>query len=389
MNNDIAKVLGLEDVIVNNVEEKDRCLIIDIELPRKHHYCPCCHSITDKIHDYRIQMVKDLSAFGKQVVLKLRKRRYVCPKCGKRFYEENDFLPKYHRLTQRKFLCILNAFSKLKPASMIAEENDISSTTALRYFDILSYGTHKLPEILSIDEFKGNADGEKYQTILTDPENKIIVDILPNRFEKDLIHYFLEAENRDDVKVFITDMNPHFKRVAEFCFPNAVIVADRFHVVRQVIWAMENVRKSEQKRLSVHFRRYFKRSKKLLNKPMNALNDEEKERLALMFSISPKLAAAYRLKNAFLKIIRMDSSEKAKSAFSNWLFDAENAGLSEFKSCITAYRNWYSEILNAIDFKWNNGFTEGCNNKTKVLKRICFGIRNFNRFKNRIMHCSA
>lgn len=389
MDNNISKVLGLEDVIVKNVEENNDYLIIDIELPRKLHCCPCCHNKTDRIHDYRFQMVKDLPAFGKQVFLRLRKRRYVCPDCGKRFDEINTFLPKYYHLTRRKIACIIDEFRKLKSASMIAKENDVSTTTALRYLDVLSYGALKLPQVLSIDEFKGNADGEKYQTILTDPQHKKTIDVLPNRFEKDLVHYFMGFKNRENVKVFITDMNPHFKRVAEHCFPNAVIVADRFHVVRQVVWAMENVRKAEQKRLSAHFRRYFKRSKSLLNKPMNKLNNEEKERLALMLSISPKLATAYRLKNEFLNIIHMKSSDKARPTLSKWMLDAENSALHEFDSCITAYRNWYNEILNAIDYKWNNGFTEGCNNKTKVLKRVCFGIRNFNRFRNRILHCSA
>jgi transposase len=73
---------------------------------------------------------------------------------------------------------------------------------------------------------------------------------------------------------------------------------------------------------------------------------------------------------------------------SQWLLDAENSGLSEFRSCITAYQNWSEEILNSLDVPWSNGFTEGCNNKTKVLKRVCFGVRNFARFRNRILHLS-
>ena len=60
-------------------------------------------------------------------------------------------------------------------------------------------------------------------------------------------------------------MNPHFRNVAKTCFPQAKIVADKYHVVRQVYWAMENVRKNEQKKLSARFRKYFKRSRSLLN----------------------------------------------------------------------------------------------------------------------------
>ena len=89
----------------------------------------------------------------------------------------------------------------------------------------------------------------------------------------------------------------HFRTVEKICFPNAVIVADRFHVIRQASWAMEQVRKNEQNKLSRGLRRYFKRSKHLLRKPMEALSSEEQERLALMVEIAPRLADAYRLKN--------------------------------------------------------------------------------------------
>lgn len=71
----------------------------------------------------------------------------------------------------------------------------------------------------------------------------------------------------------------HFRTVGKICFPNAIIVADRFHVIRQAFWAMEQVRKNEQNKLSGGLRRYFKRSKHLLRKPMEALSSEEQERL--------------------------------------------------------------------------------------------------------------
>ncbi|MCC8075561.1 MAG: transposase, partial [Clostridiales bacterium] len=45
-------------------------------------------------------------------------------------------------------------------------------------------------------------------------------------------------------------------------------------------------------------------------------------------------------------------------------------------------------ILNSFDVPWTNGFTEGCNSKTKVLKRICYGVRTLGRFRNRILYCA-
>ena len=385
-NNFISELMELEDVIITNVEATKTARHIHIEMPRRVHHCPSCGSETDRIHDYREQIIKDIP-YMKDSYLHLRKRRYVCRECSKRFYEDVPFLPRYYRMTNRLVSSILYDFSKVKSASQIAKEHNVSVTTAIRYFDYVSYKNRSLPEVLSIDEFKGNAGGEKYQCIVTDAKNKKILDILPNRKEYDLIRYFKAFSTRNSVKYFVTDMNPHFKEVAKTCFPKALIIADRYHVSRQVMWAMERVRKVEQKHLSQTHRRYFKRSRYLLCK--NELDEEECQRLALMFELAPRLATAYYLKNKFLEVMHCKNSYEAKKKLADWMLLAEFENMPEFEDCITAYRNWSQEILNAIDYPWSNGFTEGCNNKTKVLKRTCYGVRNFGRFRNRILHCAA
>ena len=384
-----AKLLGLEDVIVKKVWEEGAEMHIEIELSRRQHVCPSCGAETGKIHDYRMQSVKDISSFGMNVCLHLRKRRYVCSSCGKRFYENNSFLPRYHRMTSRKNARIIEDFRDTVSASYIARKHNISVSTALRYFNLVSYSCKKLPEVLSIDEFKGNADGEKYQTILTDAKNRKIMDILPNRKESDLIRYFRQFENRKEVKYFVMDMNPHFRDVAETCFPTATIVIDRYHVTRQVIWALERVRKEVQKHLSGEWRRFCKHSKSLLNKPPQKLTDEEREKLRIILGLSSRLEQAYNLKNDFLFLMHSPNSVVAKDLLIDWIVCAESAHLPEFYECTRAIHNWSKYILNAFDVRYTNGYTEGCNNKTKVLKRVCYGIRNFARFRNRILHCAA
>ena len=384
-----AKLLGLEDVIVKKVWDEEQEKHIMIELPRRMHVCPWCGTETDQIHDYRMQRIKDIASFGKNVYLHLRKRRYVCGSCGKRFYEKNNFLPRYHRMTNRKNARIIEDFRDTVSASYIAKKHNISVSTALRYFNLVSYSCKKLPEVLSIDEFKGNADGEKYQTILTDPKNRKIMDILPNRKESDLIRYFRQFENRKEVKYFIMDMNPHFREVAEICFPKATIVIDRYHVTRQVIWALERVRKEVQKHLSAEWRRFCKHSKALLNKPPQKLSDEERQKLRIILGLSNRLEQAYYLKNDFLFLMHSPNSEVAEELLSDWIVHAENAHIPEFYECTRAIHNWSKYILNSFDVPYTNGYTEGCNNKTKVLKRVCYGVRNFARFRNRILHCAA
>ena len=380
-----AKLLNLEDVIITNVENLAEELHVYIELPRKEHTCPACGSVTERVHDYRMQTVKDIP-LAQNTFLHLRKRRYHCT-CGKRFFERNTILPRYYRVTSRLVAEIIHAFEKVAPAKEIGCRFNVSGATAMRYFRCVNHKPKELPEVVSLDEFKGNSGGQKYNSIVADPKNHKVIDILPNRYENDLIQYFSQFESRKNVKYFVCDMNPHFRQVAKVCFKNAVIVADRYHVIRQVYWAMERVRKNAQNKLSARFRKYFKKSRYLLMKPMEKLTDEEADRLALMFEITPRLADAYRLKNEFLTVIRSRSSAEGRRKLADWLLAVEVMDLPEFHDCTNAYHNWFTEILNSMDVPWSNGFIEGCNNKTKVLKRVCFGMRNFRNFRNRILFC--
>ena len=382
-----AQLLNLKDVIITNVKNISDELHIYLELPRVSHICPHCGKETERVHDYRMQVIKDIP-LARDTFLHLRKRRYRCD-CGKRFFEKNTFLPRYYRVTSRLVSEIIHAFKKVVSAKEIGCRYNVSGVTAMRYFTLFNRKLTKLPEVISLDEFKGNSGGQKYNSIVVDPKEKKVLDILPNRFEGDLVSYFSQFSNKNEVKYFVCDMNPHFRQVAKICFPQALVVADKYHVIRQVYWAMERVRKNEQNRLSKQHRKYFKRCRNLLMKPMGNLSEDEKNRLALMFNMAPRLADAYRIKNDFLTVIRSSSSQEGRKRLTEWLFSVEVMDLPEFHDCTKAYHNWYREILNSMDVPWTNGFIEGCNNKTKVLKRVCYGMRNFSNFRKRILFCNT
>ena len=382
-----AEFLNLEDVIITNVENISDQLHIHIELPRKDHICPCCGAVTDRVHDYRMQVIKDVP-MARDTFLHLRKRRYRCT-CGKRFFERNTFLPRYYRVTSRLVTEIIFAFKKVVSAKEIGCRFNVSGITAMRYFQYYNHKPTVLPEVISLDEFKGNSGGQKYNSIVADPSGRKVLDILPDRFENNLVKYFSQFKSKSNVKYFVCDMNPHFRQVAKICFPQATIVADKYHVIRQAYWAMERVRKNEQNKLPKRHRKYFKKSRHLLTKPMEKLTDDEMCQLALMFEIAPRLADAYRIKNEFLSVIRSKSAAEGKRTLADWLLSVEVMDLPEFHDCTKAYHNWFNEIINSLEVPWTNGFIEGCNNKTKVLKRTCYGMRNFNNFRKRILFCNT
>jgi transposase len=382
------EMIGLESVLVESVKENNSAYVITIRMERKSHTCPICATETTMVHDYRRQNVKDLSMHGKNVTLELLKRRYTCPKCGKHFIEDIPFLPRYHRETSRLIAHVINEFRKVKPIKEIAQSVNISPTTAARIFDNVSYGRKRLPKVLSFDEFRGNAGGERFQFIVTDPLKHEVLDILPDRKQETLFKYFLEIENRKEVTHVVIDMNRSYLEVIRSIFPNARIVIDKYHVVRQVVWAFENVRKQEQKKFYDSRRKYFKHSRKLLLKHFDYLTDDELDQVESMIKISERLREAYYILNEFYGVMDSANSDEGRKRLGRWLVMQEYK-LPEFKSCFKTMHNWDKYIINAFDCPYTNGYTEGVNNKIKVLKRVSYGVRNFERFRNRILHVMA
>ena len=106
----------------------------------------------------------------------------------------------------------------------------------------------------------------------------------------------------------------------------------------------------------------------------------------IMIYASPTLSTAYFYKEDFLKILDSDNRESAKKAMSDWINSALDCGIPHIVKCAQTMINWLSGILNSFSVSITNGFTEGCNNKIKVLKRNAYGYQNFKRFRNRILH---
>lgn len=383
-----SNLINLKEVKVKKVMHSDTSLKLYITTNAKQQVCPACNETTSKVHDYRNQRINDLPISGKSTILILRKRRYVC-KCGKRFFENYDFLPRYHRMTNRFYVHICNELRKSVSIASVSKDMNISPTTVTRVFDHIQYPKiTKLPEVLSIDEFKGNAETGKYQCILVDGKKNRVLDILPDRKQSELISYFksLPRDQRHRVKFFVCDMWRQYASLAQVFFPNAKIIVDKYHFIRQVTWAIENVRKRIQKTMIPSLRKYYKRSKRLILKRRKKLTTEDKEVLDVMLRYNDDLRQAYLLKEAFFDICHMKKYSLQRKAFAEWIKYAELVKIPEFKSAIKAFRNWYKEILNAFKYGYTNGPTEGFNNKIKVLKRVSYGIRNFKRFRNRILH---
>ena len=108
--------------------------------------------------------------------------------------------------------------------------SNVSVSTVIRFFDILSYHPpKKLPDVIAIDEFKRNAGKEKYQAIITDPQNKLVLDILPNRKTSHLTAYMKQwaRTERAQIKYFVSDMWKPYADLASTYLKSAVPLVDK------------------------------------------------------------------------------------------------------------------------------------------------------------------
>jgi transposase len=108
-----------------------------------------------------------------------------------------------------------------------------------------------------------------------------------------------------------------------------------------------------------------------------------------MLSVSEKLKHAYIIKCKFEEFMKSSDSQVARKQLGFWVMYAMNYDVPEFIEVGKTFTRWSAEILNSFDYPYTNGFTEGCNNKIKVLKRVAYGMPNFDRFRRRIMHALA
>ena len=384
--------LNLEDVFIRKVVQADSFIQIHIETRSADQICPCCGRKTRRTHDYRVQKIQDVPLQGKHVALILRKRRYSCVSCGKRFLEHYSFLPKYHRRTRRLAFYVLSLLRQTFSLKQVSTLTGVSVQTITRLLDTVHYSVpEKLPRAVSIDEFKGNAATGKYQCILVDPLKHRILDILPDRTQSHLADYWRAIPRKERLKVqfFVCDMWLSYAELARIFFPNAKIIIDKYHFVRQVTWAIEKVRKRLQKSMSATLRKYYKRSHKLILSRYKTLSGENKQACDLMLQYSDDLRLAHSMKEWFYDICHMKAYRTQQKEFDDWIANARNCRIPEFEKCAQTYQNWRKEILNAFKYGITNGPTEGFNNKIKVLKRSSYGIQNFKRFRTRILHCTS
>ena len=241
---------------------------------------------------------------------------------------------------------------------------------------------------------------------MNDPIHKEALDVLSNRKKEYLIQYFTYCENRHSVKYVISDMYEPYLLVTKIMFPKAKYVVDPFHYTRYIIDALDKVRirlqdnyghNSEEYRLLKNkknvslLRQYsndidwFTYTKRYKNKHVIEILKYDLRKNIL--DISEELKIVYQLKELFLDITHHATYEDVKIQLINWISLVREQNIAEMNEAANTIENWLEHISNSfIDKRFSNGFTEGLNNKIKVIKRVGFGYKDFDFFRLRLLY---
>lgn len=263
-----------------------------------------------------------------------------------------------------------------------------------------------LPCIISFDEFKADTRKGKYAFIINDLVHKKTLDVLPTRKKEDLIQYFTHTENRSSVQYVVSDMYEPYLLVTTIMFPKAKYVVDRFHYIKYIMEALDKIRIRLQKEYGENSKEYKllknKKNVSLLRKYSNEINwwvEQPRYKngrivkilpgdiINEIFTIDNDLKMGYQLKELFLDIVYHAEIEDVERQLNDFIEICNESRIEEFIDAASTTENWLPYIVNSfIDKRLSNGFTEGLNNKIKVIKRVCFGYKNFEFFRLRLLY---
>jgi transposase len=242
--------------------------------------------------------------------------------------------------------------------------------------------------VIGIDEFSIRKQ-HAYGTIITDPQHRRVVDTFEKRDKETVVGHLERLPHKEAIQAVVIDMSGSFRSAVQEALPGRALVADKFHVVARVIQALDEVRKRVQRAKPKGEKRSVFRLRYRLRRGREKLNPEEREALDAFLDQEPELRMAYELKEAFHAWYRLEDRAEAEGELKAWCDEALASGLPEMVEVVGTLRNWWDEILNYFTWRCTNGFTEGKNNRIKVLKRQAYGYRDFEHFRLRILTLAA
>lgn len=352
--------------------------------------CPHCSHSGLNLYDHYSRKAAFINDEGVRRILIIKAKRYKCQDCSYLFREPIEGLLPKKRSSEQYRQFIAHEYMKNVNNKTISKELGISQSTVERIIherferkikEVLNYPA---PLMIGIDEHTIHK-GHKFATTIADLGNHRIYDIIEGRSTSLIERTLKSYKDREKVKMVCMDLSSSYRNVVRKCFPNAKIVADRFHVIRMIQYHFMEFAKQAQQ--SIRWQRPIIHP---LRKKASNLTPQEKQTLHKLFELNPSIHASYDFKEKLCDLLRLKTQNasqcrknlrKLKSMMDLLTHEAP----PEMQKIALTIRNWFAPIIRMWRFLQNNGITEGFHRKMKLIQRRAYGYRNFKNYRLRVL----
>lgn len=341
--------------------------------------------------------MRDLPCGDLRIYLEFDLRRVACRVCGRVKQERLDWLAANPHYTKRFALyvgkqCRSSTITEVA-ADLHLDWHAVKAMDMLYMQEQLQQAPPPAPEVIGIDEISVRK-GHVYRIIVSDlARGQPLWFGGVDRSEASMAMFYdwLGPELTGRVRLAVMDMWKPFRTVAETKAPAAAILYDKFHVLRQLNEAMDQVRKDEYKRLTNRpDRKYIKGQKYVLLSHQANLSPEKRRQLRTLLAANKRLHTAYVLKEQFGQLWEYRREPWARKFFEQWRASLRWQRLTPFEKFAEMIdRHWdgiaaYCRPENKVAL----GFVEGLNNKIRVIQRRCYGLHDEDYLHLKILTCT-
>jgi len=383
--------IGITGYKVLNQPLKADCLEVDLQAPQKPPpRCTRCSSTRIQSKGLYVRRVRHVKCFGYSSRLRIRCRRFRCRDCKISFLQQlPGILPgRYSSEPFRKNIYTLH--HEGIPSSVMGRLEQLAPATVSRIFS--QFTVRKASERLSLDcpQFLGIDEHTlhkktQFATTFCDLGNRRVFDVVPGKSASDLEGFLSRLKGREKVTMVCIDLCSAFRSLVRRYFPNAILVADRFHVVRVVSHHFIQLARSLAP--AAFLRRGIGG---LLRKGVKKLAPSERERLEKVFKNHPVLRTVHAEMHEFRELLNQKHQTvvRAKKLIPRLLSYIKKYKAEKFAPMQTlakTLQSWRGEIAAMWRFTKNNGITEGFHRKMKLIQRRAYGFRNFQNYRLRVI----
>jgi len=243
----INSLFGLPKYRIANIEHNNRTVKIIASIKSNRSQCPVCGNFSTSIHDSYVRMIADLSVFQNSTTILLRTRKFKCkyPMCHRKvFSEQTPNIERYSRRTNRasKILDLLSIELTGQLGSQLSKRLllSVSPSTITRIAHRQQLPEIKQPKVLGVDDW-AYRKGVNFGTILIDMETSRPIELLRSRESADLKEWLTKYPG---VKIVTRDRASSYSTAINEVCPDAIQVADRFHLLMNLSDALDKYFKS-------------------------------------------------------------------------------------------------------------------------------------------------